>query len=149
MSKSSSLDCARLDLIDESLVVLHQFAVDEVAAALPIDGFGNPALLTGDHFVESRHGDGCNVVHLLNTDILPSHFVCSGGSCTGSKMEIENDVSYVTTKFKNPGNEVLRLWIIKNFWRSNSDFMCPVPLSFTNSFSSHTLLCRLEALLCF
>ena len=32
-----------MDFVDGGLVVWYQFAIDEVAAALPIDGFGDAA----------------------------------------------------------------------------------------------------------
>ncbi len=63
------------------------------AAALPVDAFGDAALLAFDDFVQARDAMRDRVLAQLNADVTPPHLVRDRRRCARAEEGIEDEIA--------------------------------------------------------
>lgn len=71
---------------------LAQFEEAKSAAARPVDGLGNAALLAVDDFLQTGLAMRLRVVAHFDTDVTAVHFVGHCSACAGTEETVEDEV---------------------------------------------------------
>ncbi len=75
-----------------------KFVVFEAAAALPVDGLGDAALVCAvADLLESGEAVGLAVVAKLDADPSAAHFMGYGCGCAGAEEGVENEICWIRT----------------------------------------------------
>ena len=104
----------RVDLVDRQLVILHQKARSKLikvvaAATLPVDSFGDAALLAVDDLINSRLAVCVAVLAKFDANPTAIHFLRNGNSCTAAKETVQNKVAGIAAESEYPFYKFFRL----------------------------------------